>query len=118
MYSRNSVIQRCTRGLGSFGVDAMLALRALEVVAFRLGLLLNHDRIRARGAGLLQRPVPDAELALRIAAAAEERLSAARAALDQLPGPAIGARDAQTEWARPLALRIARARQELPEPPG
>src|SRR5882672_3604139 len=117
MYSRNSVIQRSTHGLGSFGVDSRLALRALEVVAFRLRLFLNEDWIRARGAGLLHGAVPDAELALRVAAAAEERLTPARAPLDQLPGAAVGARDAQTERARSLAFRITRTREEFSEAP-
>src|SRR2546422_3783642 len=115
MYSRNSVIQRSTHGLGSLGVDARLALRALEVVAFRLGVLLDEDRRTARGAGLLHGPVPDGERACGIPAAPEERLPPPRAALHQLAGAAVGARHAESQRARALAFRIGRAGEELAE---
>src|SRR5512145_3122449 len=97
-------------------VSALLAdARARDLAPPRVPL-----RQEWRGAlrtGLVDRPGPEGELAVRIVAAREERLAAARAPLDQLPAAArLGARDAERDGLGRLALRVAGAGDELAEP--
>src|SRR5690349_14112294 len=79
------------------------------------GTILEHalgdERSPALRARLVDRPLPDHELAIRICGAAEERAALARAALDNLPGAAgLRARDAERDRLGRLALRVAGAR--------
>src|SRR5256712_6093823 len=77
---------------------------------------------RKRGATLRARlghgPLPDDDPTGRVGGAAEERAAPPRAALGELPrAPRLGARDAERHGLRGLALRVTRARDELPEAP-
>src|SRR5438046_3911503 len=77
---------------------------------------------RKRGATLRARlqdgPLPDDEPTGRVGRAAEEHAAPPRAALGELPrAPRLRARDAERHGLRGLALRVTRARDELPEAP-
>src|SRR3989441_13222898 len=77
---------------------------------------------RERGAALRARlhdgPLPDDERTVRVGRATEEHAAPSRAALDELSrAPRLRARDAEGHGLRGLALRVARARDELPEAP-
>src|SRR6185312_14224429 len=105
------------RRLGVGGVAAIL-FEAADAGA-GLGDLLDHELGAALRAGLRQRAIPGDEvtLGLRVVRAAEEHLAAPRALLGQVPAAAfLGAVDPQRDGAGGLAVRVARAGQELAEP--
>src|SRR4030095_15696359 len=76
------------------------------------------ERRAAARAGLADGPRPERELARRVVGAGEERLPAPGPSLDELAA-AVGlrARDPEGERLGRLALRVARAGDELPEAP-
>src|SRR5690606_38270491 len=80
--------------------------------------LLNHV-MPAAWARVRRRPLPAGKPAVGITAAAVKDAAPPGAALHHLALAALGARDADLVEQRPrvLALRVARARQELAEAP-
>ena len=78
-----------------------------------------HPQYRgvAAGAEPVGGPVPTRERARRIGAASEKHTAPSRSALHHLADFATGTTNADTQGARILALRIARAGDELAKPP-
>src|SRR6185503_4678587 len=106
----------CHRDLGLAAEITPLAPAPLRAPA--AGHALGEERRRTLGARLLDGTLPQHELAVGIGRAAEERPALARAALDDLPLAArLRARDTERDGLGRLALRIARARDELAEAP-
>src|SRR5262249_52628867 len=87
-----------------------------EVGAMRLRDRFDEERSAAVRALLRNGPVPEREVAVRVVRAAEEHLSAARLALDDVPA-VFGAEDAGGLLLDVLAGRIVAARGELAEAP-
>src|SRR5882762_2021065 len=77
---------------------------------------LGDERGAALGTRLGDRPLPHHELAVRVRRAAEERPPAARSALHDLPRAArLGTGNPERHRLGGLAVRVAGARDELPE---
>src|SRR5258705_13010684 len=103
------------RGSALFRVAA-LAADALARPLSALGHALREERRSALRAGLGDRSRPGDELALGILVAGVEGLAALAPPLHELAAaPRLGARDAEGDGLGGLALRIARARDELAE---
>src|SRR5580765_2155782 len=95
-----------------------MAAQTAQVIALLLARLLHQERSTALLAGPRHRPVPGRELAIRVPVASIERLAAPAAPLDQLAAAiGLGARNAQPDGPRVLALGIARAGDEAAKAP-
>src|SRR6266545_2623125 len=94
-----------------------LLVRTGDEWAGLLRVLVEEVDAAALRAGLVARPVPGDEVALRIRGAAVERPAAARALLADVPAARLRAGDADRHRLRPLAFRVAGAGEEPPEAP-
>src|SRR4051794_20888118 len=89
--------------------------RTLDGDAVTLGVLADEVGRLARRARPWHRTVPGGERAVRVARAAEERAPPLRAALGDVAAAIVRTGHADGHGARPLAVGVLLARQELPE---